>query len=118
MTRVCAADYCRACGQRCGILAEAVAVSRASRQGGEETARPGAARRSADDAGRRHARRRGMLRFGLANARMFSAAVALVLMFSVGLTWLTCAAVLVSFTLSAFSRQWFPRRPRDDLSEP
>ena len=87
-------------------------MSPAPRRGREVTVGPDISRDApySDDAGRRQARRRGMLRFAIANARMFSAAVALVLLFWVGLTWLTSAAVLVSFTLSAFGRHWLPRR--------
>jgi hypothetical protein len=57
-------------------------------------------------AGRR--RRRAHLRFALANARMFAAAVAIVLLITTGLTWATVAAALASFTLSAVARSLPP----------
>jgi hypothetical protein len=61
------------------------------------------------DAAARRDRRNALLRFGLANAQMVAAIVALVLAFRLGLTWPVAVAAFVSFALSAVSRSL--RRP-------
>src|SRR5688500_8379436 len=65
---------------------------------------------AADAAAARRDRRIALLRFGLANAQMVAAIVAVILVIRFGMSWPTAVAVLVSFTLAAISRS-LRRRP-------